>query len=114
MLFGGSHAGSAPSYFSDTWLWDSTTWAPLYTPGGVHPPERYAFGMAYDPSRGVLIYGALDISDSVTLNDMWSLTPWGRRLRSQLGSFQAVVNVLSDGRGRPNSQQPAPGHITLV
>ncbi len=62
-------------YFSDTWLWDGTTRAPLYTPGGVHPPERYGFGMAYDPSQGVLIYGGLDISDSVTLNDMWSLTP---------------------------------------
>jgi len=75
VLFGGSQAGSGAPYFSDTWLWDGATWSPFYPPGGVHPPERYAFGMAYDPTQGVLIYGGLDISDSVTLNDMWSLTP---------------------------------------
>ncbi len=75
VLFGGSQAGSGAPYFSDTWLWDGATWSPFYPPGGAHPPERYAFGMAYDPSQGVLIYGGLDISDSVTLNAMWALTP---------------------------------------
>ena len=74
VLFGGSNAGSNGPYFTDTWSWNGSTWTQLNPTGGP-PPERYAFGMAYDPSQGVLIYGGLDLNDSVTLSDMWLLTP---------------------------------------
>jgi MBG domain/Putative Ig domain/Abnormal spindle-like microcephaly-assoc'd, ASPM-SPD-2-Hydin/Galactose oxidase, central domain len=74
VLFGGSQAGSGNPDYNDAWTWDGANWTQL-SPAGGPPPVRYAFGMVYDPSAGVLIYGGLANQDSVFLSDMWSLAP---------------------------------------
>jgi hypothetical protein len=73
VVFGGSGSGSTPPYLNDTWVWDGTTWSQVYP--NNPPPERYAFGMVFDPSTGLLVYGGLDLGDSVVLSDMWVLAP---------------------------------------
>jgi len=74
VLFGGSQAGSGNPDYNDAWTWDGANWTQL-SPAGGPPPVRYAFGMGYDPSAGVLIYGGLANQDSLFLSDMWSLAP---------------------------------------
>jgi len=74
VLFGGSQAGSGNPDYNDAWTWDGANWTQL-SPAGGPPPVRYAFGMVYDPSAGVLIYGGLANQDTVFLSDMWSLAP---------------------------------------
>jgi hypothetical protein len=74
ILIGGSQAGSGNPDYHDTWAWDGTNWTQL-GPAGGPPPQRYAFGVDYDPSAGILIYGGLQNLDSTILSDMWLLAP---------------------------------------
>jgi hypothetical protein len=72
VLFGGSGAGSTAPFFTDTWVWDGINWK-QQSPA-VTPPERYAFGMVYDPrGQAVMLFGGLDLNDSVLLGDTWRL-----------------------------------------
>jgi Galactose oxidase, central domain len=72
VLFGGSGAGSNFPFYNDSWTWDGITWTQL-SPGSG-PPERYAFGMSYDPrEQAVVLYGGLDLYDTVVLGDTWIL-----------------------------------------
>jgi len=75
VLFGGSGAGSTPPYYNDMWIWEgTTTWTEVFPSLAV--PERYAFGMVYDPILGeTVIYGGLDQGDTVVLSDQWLITP---------------------------------------
>jgi hypothetical protein len=74
ILFGGSQAGSGNPDYNDVWAWDGINWTQLSL-GSNPAPQRYAFGMVYDPSKGVLIYGGLYNQDSVLLPDFWLLAP---------------------------------------
>lgn len=72
VLFGGSGAGSSYPFYNDAWTWDGITWTQLTTASG--PPERYAFGMSYDSRvQAVVLYGGLDLNDTVVLADTWIL-----------------------------------------
>jgi hypothetical protein len=72
VLFGGSGAGSNFPFYSDTWTWDGNTWTQLASASG--PPERYAFGMTYDPrQQAIVLFGGLDLYDTVVLGDTWIL-----------------------------------------
>jgi hypothetical protein len=74
VLFGGSQAGSGDPDYNDAWAWDGANWAQL-SPVGGPVPARYAFGMVYDPSAGLLMYGGLYARDTTLLSDMWQLAP---------------------------------------
>jgi hypothetical protein len=93
VLFGGF---SVSPIQGDTWKLSVAPWGPRNRGLGVAQATREfrgwffeksilartalnaaPFEMAYDPSQGVLIYGGLDLNDSVILSDMLLLTPWG-------------------------------------
>lgn len=108
MLFGGSGAGSSSPFYNDAWTWDGMTWTQL-SPGSG-PPERYAFGMSYDPqAQALVLYGGLDLYDTVVLSDMWLLAPGAigavsRRFAIAVAGFggAGVGHALSPAKGRPD------------
>jgi len=72
VLFGGCGAGSSAPFYNDTWTWNGTTWTQVST--AAAPPERYAFGMDYDPiTQGEVIFGGLFFFDTVRRGDTWKL-----------------------------------------
>jgi hypothetical protein len=69
VLFGG-YAGIWEDSLNDTWVWNGTTWTQVQ-PATV-PPNRYAFGMDYDPiNKVVLMFGGY--SSTVTRGGTWLL-----------------------------------------
>lgn len=52
VLFGG--LGPSLVLLADTWEWDGQAWLDV-TPAGASPPARRDHGLAYDPSRGVVV-----------------------------------------------------------
>ena len=70
VLFGGLNS-PAQTLFSDTWVWNGTTWTQLSPPH--NPGARYGYAMAYDPSSSqVLLFGGSNtLLSSATLNDTW-------------------------------------------
>lgn len=69
VLFGG-YAGTWQDSLNDTWLWNGTTWK-RWNPAAV-PPDRYDFGMAYDPIRAaILMFGGY--SSGPVRGDTWVL-----------------------------------------
>jgi hypothetical protein len=69
VLFGG-YAGIWEDSLSDTWLWNGITWSQIH-PATV-PPNRYNFGMDYDPlNKTVLMFGGY--SSGPVRGDTWLL-----------------------------------------
>jgi hypothetical protein len=69
VLFGG-YAGIWEDSLNDTWIWNGITWAQIH-PATV-PPNRYNFGMDYDPvNKTVLMFGGY--SSTIVRGDTWLL-----------------------------------------
>ena len=68
VMFGGwDRVGGGPT--NDTWVWDGTDWTQKQPPNS--PPNRGAFGMAYDETRRVVVVFAGLPDTYRTLGDMW-------------------------------------------
>jgi Galactose oxidase, central domain len=73
VLFGG-YAGSWPNSLNDTWTLNGTTWKQM-NPATV-PPNRYAFGMDYDPlGKGVVMFGGFSSGPGRNDTWIWTLVP---------------------------------------
>jgi hypothetical protein len=69
VLFGG-YAGIWEDSLNDTWIRNGTTWTQIHP--ATTPPNRYAFGMDYDPvDRVVVMFGGY--SSTVARGDTWLL-----------------------------------------
>jgi hypothetical protein len=69
VLFGG-YAGIWEDSLNDTWVWNGITWTEIQ-PATV-PPNRYSFGMDYDPvNKAVLMFGGY--SSGPARGDTWLL-----------------------------------------
>jgi hypothetical protein len=69
VLFGG-YAEIWEDSLNDTWTWNGRSWTQIY-PATV-PPNRYNFGMVYDPIlKAVLMFGGF--SSTVVRGDTWLL-----------------------------------------
>ena len=70
VLFSG--AGSSPN-FSDTWVWDGSTWAKKTPPNPANSPSlRIWESMAYDKARGqVILFGGYDLGGTL-FDDTWA------------------------------------------
>ena len=63
VLFGGAVGGDWVNSADDTWTWNGINWTQIQ-PATV-PPNRYAFGMAYDPvDKVVLMFGGFSTADA--------------------------------------------------
>jgi len=70
VLFGGAGNGMWQDSLNDTWVWNGTTWTEIQ-PVTV-PPNRYSFGMDYDPvNKAVLMFGGY--SSGPARGDTWLL-----------------------------------------
>ena len=70
VLFGGAVSGFWEDSANDTWIWRGTNWTQIH-PATV-PPNRYAFGMDYEPVHHyVLMFGGY--SSGPALGDTWLL-----------------------------------------
>lgn len=72
-LFGGNHkpSGVSPTFHSDLWSYDGTTWA-LEAAEGAGPGNRINYVMEYDSARGVLVlFGGRDGIAKVQNNETW-------------------------------------------
>jgi len=70
VLFGGYPGTSWEDTLNDTWTWNGTNWTQFH-PATV-PPNRYSFGMDYDPAyKAVLMFGGY--SSTVVRSDTWVL-----------------------------------------
>jgi len=58
-----------PSLYADVWSWDGSIWTLDYS---AHPTSRDDAAYAFDPARGVVIYGGDDDDDEL-LFDLWTL-----------------------------------------
>jgi hypothetical protein len=69
VLFGG-YAGVWEDSLNDTWTWNGTMWTEIYP--ATAPPNRYSFGMDYDPAnKVVLMFGGY--SSGPARGDTWLL-----------------------------------------
>jgi len=69
VLFGG-FAGIWEDSLNDTWVWNGTNWKEIY-PATV-PPNRYSFGMDYDPvNKATVMFGGY--SSGPARGDTWLL-----------------------------------------
>ena len=67
---GGAGNGMWQDSLNDTWAWNGTTWTEIQ-PVTV-PPNRYSFGMDYDPvNKAVLMFGGY--SSGPARGDTWLL-----------------------------------------
>lgn len=76
VLFGGLATGWEGSAFSDTWLWNGSTWSGALPV--TSPSPRFAAAMADDAARGeVVLFGGEDYR-SALLSDtwVWNGTSW--------------------------------------
>ncbi len=70
VLFGGAANDIWEDSLNDTWTWNGTHWHEI-NPAAV-PPNRYAFGMDYDPApKAVLMFGGY--SSGPARGDTWAL-----------------------------------------
>jgi len=70
VLFGGAGDGMWEDSLNDTWAWNGTTWTQIQ-PATV-PPNRYSFGMDYDPvNKAVFMFGGY--SSGPGRGDTWLL-----------------------------------------
>jgi hypothetical protein len=70
VLFGGDANNIWEDSLNDTWTWNGTNWTEIY-PATV-PPNRYAFGMDYDPAnKAVFMFGGY--SSGPARGDTWLL-----------------------------------------
>jgi hypothetical protein len=70
VLFGGAVGALWEDSANDTWVWNGTSWRQIH-PATV-PPNRYNFGMAYEPAfKAVLMFGGF--SSGPARNDTWLL-----------------------------------------
>jgi len=70
VLFGGAVGGAWQDSTNDTWTWNGTNWTEIY-PATV-PPNRYNFGMDYDPIiKALLMFGGY--SSGPARGDTWLL-----------------------------------------
>jgi len=70
VLFGGYPGTDWGETLNDTWTWNGTDWTETY-PATV-PPNRYSFGMDYDPvNKALLMFGGF--SSDPARGDTWLL-----------------------------------------
>ena len=70
VLFGGYPGTSWQDTLNDTWIWNGVTWRQIHP--ATAPPDRYSFGMDYDPvNKTVLMFGGF--SSGPALGDTWLL-----------------------------------------
>jgi hypothetical protein len=70
VLFGGYPGTDWGETLNDTWTWNGTDWTEIY-PATV-PPNRYSFGMDYDPvNKALLMFGGF--SSGPARGDTWLL-----------------------------------------
>ena len=70
VLFGG-HSNTTGNDFSDTWVWDGSTWT-QQSPQ-TSPPARQFPAMAYDSTHGqVVLFGGFASAGSKILGDTWT------------------------------------------
>jgi N-acetylneuraminic acid mutarotase len=69
ILFGGGTSGNVAT--ADMWAYDPVagTWAPI-TPTGTLPPARSGHAVAYDSSKGLILFGGAD--RGAFFNDVWT------------------------------------------
>jgi hypothetical protein len=67
VLFGGN---TGIVGFSDTWTWDGATWSQV---NSATVPDRYSFGMGYDPlAHGLVMFGGFSACCGIQ-GDTWKL-----------------------------------------
>lgn len=90
LLFGGFVPGGQQTVrLDDLWSWDGVTWTALDPP--TRPAPRNGFGMAYDPSRDVVVvFGGFAPAST---NELWEFdgTTWIDRT-SVAGNPGALIN----------------------
>jgi hypothetical protein len=70
VLFGGAVGGMWQDSTNDTWIWTGVTWRQIH-PATV-PPNRYNFGIDYNPvNKAVFMFGGY--SSTVVRSDTWLL-----------------------------------------
>jgi hypothetical protein len=77
VLFGGFNnpTHNAGTFFSDTWLWNGTTWTNANP--AHHPSGRDGAAMAYDATSGkVILFGGFDGSTQQADTWAWNGTDW--------------------------------------
>jgi hypothetical protein len=74
VLFGGDDA--AGGQLNDTWLWDGTTWTPVFTAHA--PPPRWQAAGAYDAANGTIVLFGGTTPSTPYMGDtwIWSGTDW--------------------------------------
>jgi hypothetical protein len=111
VMFGGAsdlyNASIAPTFFSDTWVWDGSVWE--QKPTAVSPSPRRGHQMEYDPELGQVILvggaGGLDVQTSppysygIEMREetwCWNGTSWAQKFPDKSPEFSYTYGLIWD------------------
>jgi hypothetical protein len=105
VLFGGFHSEGSPTWYADTWLWDTKGWHEALTP--APPPARSGHVLAYHAVRQSIFMiggaGGKDVTATTWNYDfrketwMWNGKAWVQEFpENQPGPAYTVVAAYDD------------------